>query len=104
MKTLKYNLRLLISLIVFSLPWGTAQAVEDFEKNGIINSVGYDQFTIYHDEKKYRFAPGAKISSKDDKRLKFSDFKPGDHIYFEGVQLNGVFYVNIIYHQKPVPM
>ena len=101
MKTLKYNIRLVVALIVFSLPWVSSQAVENFQKAGVISAIGYDQFTL--DGKKYRYAPGAKINSNDPKRQKFSDLKRGDQIYFEGVILNRVFYVNIIYYETPLP-
>ncbi len=101
MKTFKYNFRILVALLTFILPWASTEAVENFRKAGVITSVGYDQFTIY--DQKFRFAPGARISSNDDTRQIFSDFRTGDEIYFEGVILNGVFYVNIIYYETPVP-
>ncbi len=101
MKTFKFKFRVLVALIAFILPWAGTEAADNFRKAGVITSVGYDQFTTYR--QKYRFAPGAKINSEDEKRQKFSDFRPGDEIYFEGVILNGVFYVNIIYYETPTP-
>ncbi len=99
MKYLKFPLYVIVALIVFLSAWTTTGAAETYQKAGVITSVGYDQFTLQG--RKYRFAPGATINSKDDKRQKFADLKPGDFIYFEGVYLDRVYYVNIIYYKPP---
>lgn len=101
MKILKSQLKVLAVVLLFSLPWVNSQALENFMKAGVITSVGYDKFTLQSRE--YRFAPGAKINSSDASRKKFSDFRQGDKIYFEGIILNGVYYVNIIYYETPTP-
>lgn len=101
MKNLKYSLRILIVFFTFALPWTASEALENFEINGVITSIGFDQFTV--NGQSYRFAPGAKIESRDPKRRKFSDFKFGDEIWFKGVVLNGVYYVDIIVYKTPVP-
>ena len=93
---------LLIAIIIFALPCSNAHAAEKFQKAGVINAVGYDEFTI--SAQKYRFAPGAVIESNNALRTKFSDFKPGDFIIFEGTLLNGVYYVNVIHYQKLKPL
>ncbi len=82
------------------LPWATTEALETFEKAGLIASVGYDKFTIKKQE--YRISPSAQLKSNDARRKKFSDFKKGDEIYFKGKILTGVYYVDIIFYEKPM--
>lgn len=101
MKNFKTNPGILIAILVFILPWSTSYALENFQKAGVIYSVGYDEFTIR--TQKFRFAPGAVIHSTDTKRSKFSDFRRGDYIYFEGVVLDGVYQVNAIHYQNLPP-
>lgn len=101
MNIIKTPIKILIVLLFFSLTWVNAQALENFQQAGVITAVGYDKFTL--GSREYRFAPGAKISSDDASRRKFSDFRPGDQIYFEGTVLNGIAYVNIIYYRTPIP-
>jgi hypothetical protein len=83
------------------LPWATTEALETFEKAGHIASVGYDKFTLRGQE--YRIGPTSKLMSNDASRKKFSDFKKGDAIYFKGKILDGVYYVDIIYYETPIP-
>jgi len=111
---------LVISLLI--LPWTTTVALETFgratltvkpgsgkstltvktfDRSGVITKLGYDKFTV--DDKDYRIAPRASLQSNDGKRNRFSDFKPGDEIYFKGKVLNDVNYVDIIYYEAPEP-
>ena len=92
---------LLIAIIIFVSPWSNTYAAEKYQKAGVIYSVGYDEFTIRTE--KFRFAPGAVIQSNDPRRSKFSDFKRGDFVIFEGILLNGVKYVNLIQYQELKP-
>jgi len=101
MKQFKSFLTQLMVITALMLPWATAEALENFAKQGYINSVGYDKFTIRDQE--YRISPSAKLMSNDAKRKKFSDFKKGDAIYFKGKILNGVYYVDIIFYETPIP-
>ncbi len=82
------------------LPWTTAGALETFDSGGVITAVGYDKFTVNQQE--YRVAPGAKLRSYDASRKKFSDFRPGDVIMFQGKVLNGVHYVDLIIYRTPI--
>lgn len=82
------------------LPWATTGALETFERGGVISAVGYDKFTVNQQE--YRVAPGAKLKSYDARRKKFSDFRPGDLIIFQGKVLNGVHYVDVIIYHTPI--
>lgn len=75
--------------------------VKTFDRSGVITKLGYDKFTV--DDKDYRIAPRASLQSNDGKRSRFSDFKPGDEIYFKGKVLNDVNYVDIIYYEAPEP-
>lgn len=82
------------------LPWATTGALETFERGGAISAVGYDKFTVNQQE--YRVAPGAKLKSYHSSRKKFSDFRPGDVIMFQGKVLNGVHYVDVIIYRAPI--
>ena len=95
---------LLTQLLIVSslmLPWTSAGALETFERAGIITDRGYEQFEVHGQS--YRVAPGAKLRSNDVARKKFSDFKAGDQIWFQGKVLNGVNYVDIISYETPEP-
>ena len=97
------NTHLARALLIFSLmlPWATTEALERFEQAGYITDIGISSFVVRGT--KYRIAPGAKLSSKSAKRRSFSDFRKGDEIYFKGEIVNGVYHVNIIYYEDPVP-
>ena len=82
------------------LPWATAEALETFERGGLITEIGYETFTV--GGQKYRIAPGAKLQSFDASRKSFSDFKKGDQIIFQGKILNNVHYVDVIFFYPPV--
>ncbi|MBT8433222.1 MAG: hypothetical protein KJN95_01090 [Gammaproteobacteria bacterium] len=99
MKQFKTLLTQLLVITSLMLPWATTAALETFEKAGHITSIGYDTFTMR--DQKYRISPSAQLKSNDASRNKFSDFKKGDEIYFKGKILNGVFYVDIIFYEKP---
>lgn len=122
MKQFKTLLTQLLVISSLMLPWTTTVALETFgqasvkikpssnkstatvktfAQSGVITKLGYDKFTI--GDKDYRVAPRASLQSNDSKRRRFSDFKPGDEIYFKGKILNGVNYVDIIYYKTPEP-
>lgn len=101
MKQFKTLLTQLLVISSLMLPWATTEALETFEQAGVITKLGYDKFTVANQN--YRFAPGARLQSKDSKRNRFSDFKLGDEIYFKGKVLNDVNYVDIIYYETPEP-
>jgi len=96
----RYLVRLLIAAALL-LPLANAQAMEKFRQAGTITSLAYDRFTVRGVE--YRISPGAKLRSDDASRKKFSDFKRGDRIYFEGNVMGGIFYVELIVYETPVP-
>jgi hypothetical protein len=100
MKHLKSHLIRILVIAALTLPWATAEALETFERAGVISEIGYDNFTVHN--KKYRIAPGATLSSSDPNRRKFADFMKGDQIYFKGKILNGVNYVDSIVYIVPV--
>ncbi|MDH3221625.1 MAG: hypothetical protein OEO19_18995 [Gammaproteobacteria bacterium] len=101
MRHLKSQLIRLLVIISLALPWATADALETFERAGVITGVGYDKFTL--DNEEYRISPGATLRSSDPNRKKFADFKKGDQIYFKGKILNGVNYVDSIVYLVPLP-
>lgn len=92
--------RLLIAASLL-LPLANAQAVEKFRQAGIISSLSYDKFTVRGIE--YRMTPAAKLKSNDARRKKMSDFKPGDRIYFEGTLIDGVYHVELVVYETPIP-
>ena len=95
------SLKVFVILFAFILPWSSSEALDTFEKAGVITAIGYDQFTVR--TQNYRFAPGAKIVSSDPARSQFSDFEFGDQILFRGKILNGVHYVDVIIYETPIP-
>ncbi len=97
-KTLLRHLLLITSLL---LPWATTGAVEAFEQMGAITRIDYKSFTV--NRRDFRIAPGAKLNSADSSRRSFSDFKTGDVIFFKGKIVNDVYYVDIIFYEKPEP-
>jgi hypothetical protein len=101
MKQLKRGIAFFLIIMASQLPWSNAQALEAFEKAGVIAEVGYDMMTVFGQN--YRIKASTELVSSDPGRKKFSDFKRGDHVWFKGFVLNGVFYVDIIAYQAPEP-
>ena len=99
MKQFRTHLTRLLLIVSLLLPWATTEAMDKFEKAGIISSIGYDKFSIRDQE--YRLAPRAKLKSNDAARGKFSDFRKGDRIYIQGIILNNIYYVDIIVYETP---
>jgi len=83
------------------LPWTTAQALEKFEKAGIISAVGKNMLTV--SGQNYRIYSSTRLVSADRNRRKFSDFETGDHVWFEGTVLDGKRYILRIIYETPDP-
>ena len=83
------------------LPWTTAQALEKFEKAGIISAVGKNKLTV--SGQNYRIYSSTRLVSADSNRRKFSDFERGDHVWFEGTVLDGKRYILRIIYETPDP-
>jgi len=98
MKSFKTSLTHLLVIMTLMLPWSASEALETFEKDGVISKLSYASFSI-HSDRNYRIAPSVKIKipGKDNARL--SDLKVGDNIYFKGKTLSGVNYVEFIVYQ-----
>ena len=90
-------------LIVGSLllAWTGAQAQDKFERGGVITDLGPDSFVV--ENQRYRLSVGAKLRSFDPGRKKFTDFKRGDMIIFEGRMIGDTPYVDLIIYYAPVP-
>ena len=101
MKTLKFGLGHMLVIIALMAPWASAQALETFEVAGVISAVSYSSFTVR--DQVYRIGSTARLDSSDARRTKFSDFRKGDQIWFKGIVLSGVFYVEIIMYETPDP-
>jgi len=101
MKQLIRGIAFFLVIMAIQLPWSSAQALETFERAGVIAEVGYDMMTVFGQN--YRIKPSTELVSSDPRRKKFSDFKRGDHVWFKGFVLNGVFYVDMIAYQPPAP-
>ncbi len=101
MKQLKHNIAVFLVIMASLLPWSSAQALEAFEKAGVIAEIGYDMMTVFGQN--YRIKPSTELVSSDANRKKFSDFKRGDQVWFKGFILDGVFYVDKIVYQIPSP-
>ena len=101
MKTLKTGLGHLLVIMALLLPLANAQALETFEVAGIISEISYSSFKVRDQE--YRIASTARLDSSDASRTKFSDFRKGDQIWFKGVILSGVYYVEILMYETTEP-
>ena len=101
MKQLKRGIAFSMIIMASLLPWSSVQAMEIFEKAGVIAEVGYDMMTVFGQN--YRIVPSTKLVSSDPGRKKFTDFKRGDQVWFKGFVLDGVFYVDTIVYQVPEP-
>lgn len=91
----------LLLMVSLALAWSPANAVENFEQAGPIGAIGHASFTVENQE--YRIAPGARLKSFDTSRRRFSDFRKGDVIIFEGKLVNGVYFVDLIVYYAPRP-
>jgi len=101
MKTLRTGLGHLLFVMALMLPLSSAQALETFEIAGIISEISYSSFTVRDQE--YRIGSTARLDSSDARRTKFSDFRKGDQIWFKGIILSGVYYVEILMYETPEP-
>lgn len=101
MKNLKTQFARLLIVFTLLLPWAATEALETFERGGAITSLDSTSFTV--EGQKYRLRSSATLESTDASRKKFSDFKKGDVIIFQGTVLNGVNYVDKIFYYTPVP-
>ena len=101
MKSLKTFPQSLLLLIFLLLPWTVAEALQSFERFGVIKALSYSTFSVRGQE--YRITPGARLNSNDASRKRLSDFRKGDRIYFQGKILNGVYLVDLIVYETPIP-
>lgn len=101
MKHLKRGVLLGLVVAASLLPWAGAQALDTFEKAGVIAEVAYDSMTVFGQD--YRIRSSTVLISDDQSRKKFSDLKPGDQVWFKGLILNDVYYVDTIVYQIPEP-
>ena len=101
MRSFKTALGQLMLITLLALPWTTTQALDTFEQAGYIDSIGSSTLTVK--DQKYRLDPSLELVSNDARKQKFSDLKKGDPIYFKGKILSGIYYVDIIYYETPVP-
>lgn len=98
MKSFKTGLTHLLVMIALMLPWSASEALETFEKDGVISELSYASFSI-HSDRNYRIAPSVKIKIPGKVNARLSDLKVGDSIYFKGITLSGVNYVEFIIYQ-----
>ena len=99
----RLNTMLTKALILFSLllPWAASEALETYERAGLISKISYSSFNIR--DREYRLSPTARIQFEGKDKAKLSDFKNGDRIWFKGIILNGVYYVETIVYSLPIP-
>jgi len=101
MKQIQRCVAFYLVIMASLLLWTTAQALETFEKAGIISAVGKNMLKVTGQE--YRIYSSTRLVSADRNRRKFSDFKRGDHVWFEGTVLDGKRYVLGIIYETPDP-
>jgi len=101
MKPLNTMLVKTLILFVLLLPWVASEALETYERAGIISKIRYSSFNIRDQE--YRLSPTANIQIQGVGKAKLRDLKNGDRIWFKGKLLNGVYYVDTIVYSTPSP-
>ncbi len=101
MKRLNTMLAKALILLSLLLPWGASEALETYERAGVISKISYSSFNIRGQE--YRLSPSVKIQFPGKVKARLSDLKNGDQIWFKGMILNGVYYVETIIYSLPTP-
>ncbi len=93
----RLNTILAKALILFSLllPWSASEALENFERAGIISTLSYDSFKIR--DQTYRLSAIAKVIIPGTDKAKLNDFKRGDRIWVKGRILGSVYYVDTLF-------
>ena len=94
MNHLRQGLRILAVTITLMLPWSATQALDTFEKFGMISTILPDSFVV--NDQVYRIHPGVRFTSNDATRQQVSDLGKGDMIVFSGNILSGIYYVDYI--------
>lgn len=101
MRQLKRTIALYLVILATILPWSTAEALETFAKSGLVAEITSSSVTI--SGKEYRLRSSTQMVSSDASRKKVSDIKPDDIIYIKGIVLNGVYYIDKLVYETPVP-
>ena len=101
MRQLKRGIAIYLVVLASVLPWASAEALETFEKAGLIADINSSQITI--SAQAYRLRASTRMVSADPSRQKVTDFQPGDSVYIKGMVLNGVYYIDRLVYVLPDP-
>ena len=101
MKAIKQYLIPFLMIGGLLLPAAGALAQDTFERGGAIAELGPDSFVV--ENRRYRLSSGAKLRSYAAGRKKFSDFRKGDAIIFQGRMVGDTPYVDLIIYYAPIP-
>jgi Cu/Ag efflux protein CusF len=85
------------------LPWATSEALETFQKAGVISRVDSTTVNIHHQDINYRVGSDTEIRFKDVSKPDMSNFKKGDEVYLRGKILKGAYYLDLIIYMPKIP-
>ena len=103
MKQFKSLLTQLLVITSLMLPWATTEALDTFQKAGIISNVNSTTVNIHHQDINYRIGSGTEIRYQDVSKPDMSSFKKGDEVYLRGKVLKGAYYLDLIIYMPKIP-
>jgi len=103
MKQFKSFLNRLLVITALLLPWATAEALETFQKAGIVSAVDSATIRIHHQDINYRISTDTEIRFQNAANPRMSNFKKGDEVYLRGKILDGAYYLDLIVYLPKIP-
>ncbi len=102
-KPIKNWLMLVLLWVGLSSPWISVQALEQFEKAGVVTAINQKGFFI--ENQKFRLAANIKVigDTPTAKTKKISEIKKGDLVWAKGRVLDGIRYIEIIRYFERQP-
>jgi len=103
MKQFKSLLAQLLVITSLMLPWATTEALDTFQKAGVISRVDSTTVNIHHQDINYRIGSGTEIRFQDVAQPDMRKFKKGDEVYLRGKVLQGAYYLDLIIYMPKIP-
>ena len=103
MKQFNSFLTRLLVITALLLPWATTEALETFQKAGIISAVNSGTIRIHHQDINYRIGADTEIQFQNVAKPGMRNFKNGDEVYLRGKILNGAHYLDLIIYLPKIP-
>jgi hypothetical protein len=103
MKQFNSFLTRLLVITALLLPWATTEALETFQKAGVVSTLDSGTIRIYHQDINYRIGADTEIRFQKVANPDISNFKKGDEVYLRGKILNGAYYLDLIVYLPKIP-